>query len=141
MCSHSAAPHCLLFHYRARHTWFALLSVCHTDLAHSALAPSMHAVSVDEYCVVVVVVVDTGSDVTMEITAHIAKHALEGVLHGNHSMSSSRGFVKRNVIVPGWRWFDLESQCVEILLLSLPSHQMSLILMNTWSMAGRLGFG
>lgn len=77
----------------------------------------------------------------MEITAHIAKHALEGVLHGNHSMSLSRGFVKRNVIVPGWRWFDLESQCMEILLLSLLSHQMSLILMNTWLMAGRLDFG
>lgn len=94
MYSHSAAPHCLFFHYRARHTRFALLSVCHTDLAHSALAPSMHAVSVDEYCVVVVVVVvlDTGSDVTMEITAHIAKHALEGVLHGNHSMSSVERF-------------------------------------------------
>lgn len=136
MFSHSAAPHCLFFHCRARHTWFVLLSVCHTDLAHSALAPSTHAVSVDEYCVVVVVVLDTGSDVTMEITAHIAKHALEGVLHGNHSMSLSRGFVKRSIIVPGWRWFDLECQCMEILLLSPPSHQM-----NSWLMAGRLDFG
>lgn len=115
-----------------------LLPVCHTDLAHSALAPSVHAVSADEYCVVVVVVVDTGSDVTMEITAHIAKYALKGMLHGNHSMSLSRGFVKCNVIIPG---LDLESQCMEILLPSLPSHQMSLILMNTWLVAGRLDFG
>lgn len=100
----------------------------------------MHAVSVDEYCLVVVVVLDTGSDVTMEITAHSAKYALKGMLHGNHSMSLSRGFVKSS-FRGGGEAFDLESQCMEILLLSLPSRQMSLILMNTWLMAGQLDFG
>lgn len=141
MCSHSAAPHRLFFHRRARHTWFVLLPVCHTDLAHSALAPSMRAVSLDEYSLVVVVVVlDTGSDVTVEITAHIAIYALQGMLHGNHSMSLSGGFVTSS-FRGGGEAFDLESQCMEILLLSLPSRQMSLTLMNAWLMVGQLDFG
>lgn len=68
----------------------------------------------------------------------IAKYALKGTLHGNHSMSLSRGFVKCNIIrgeVGDARKKGTFIQyCRKILLLSVLCPWMSLIQMNARSM-------
>lgn len=73
----------------------------------------------------------------------IAKYALKGTLHGNHSMSLSRGFVKCNIIQGGRDARKKETfihHCRKILLLSVLCPPMSLIQMNARSMAAGYRF-
>lgn len=69
---------------------FCFFSLCHSDLAHFL---AIHCVSGHA-----LVLFFTGSDVTMNIAAHIVKYTPKGTLHGNHKVSLSRGFVKCNII-------------------------------------------
>lgn len=65
------------------------------SLRHSDLEP-FSAINSDTGHVMVLLF--TGSDVTINITAHIVKYTPKGMLHGNHKVSLSRGFVKCNII-------------------------------------------
>lgn len=70
--------------------YFYLISLHHCDLAHfSAIhGDGRH----------VLVLLFTGSDVTINMTAHIVKYTPKGALHGNRKVSLSGGFVKCNII-------------------------------------------
>lgn len=70
-----------------------LVSLRHSDLAHFSAIHSGNGR--------VMVLLFTGSDVTVNIPAHIVKYTPKGMLHGNHEVSLSSGFVKCNIIQRG----------------------------------------
>lgn len=121
---------------------FVFLFVCMSQLVNFSVFVSLwlgtfssaiHSISGH-----ILVLFFTGSDVTINITAHIAKYTPKGRLHGNHKVSLSRGFVKCNIIQRGQgchkrRDISVAQCCWKNLLFSTLCPQMSLIQITTES--------